>query len=182
MEIWKPIPNYEDLYEASSEGRIRSKEGKVTYSHWRGRIRKRVWKSRILKEKNKNGNCGRGDKRVDLWKNRKNKTFLLHRLIAETFIPNPLNKPCVNHIDGNFRNNRVENLEWVTFEENSNHAFDNDLAKTNIKILLVDKHNNQIEFRSMAKASEYLGYNSGYVNGILKKDKHKIDGYNIKIL
>jgi hypothetical protein len=50
------------------------------------------------------------------------KNVLAHRIIAETFIPNPDNKRCVNHIDSNRRNNKVENLEWVTHKENSEHA------------------------------------------------------------
>lgn len=64
---------------------------------------------------------------VSLWKNNKGTTYYVHRLIAQHFIPNPDNKPEVNHIDGDRNNNDVSNLEWVTSSENSQHAVDTGL-------------------------------------------------------
>lgn len=56
---------------------------------------------------------------VDLWKDNKSQKVPIHRLIAEAFIPNPENKPCVDHIDGNRQNNSIENLRWATYSENN---------------------------------------------------------------
>lgn len=66
---------------------------------------------------------------VGLWKNKTPTIVCIHRLVAEAFIPNPDNKPCVNHIDGNKQNNCVSNLEWNTYSENNFHAFKCGLKK-----------------------------------------------------
>lgn len=174
MEVWKQIPNYEVLYEVSNKGRVRSKKGKVTYTEMHG---KRLWKSRVLKEKNPNGR----DVRVSLWKDGNERSFLVHRLVAKAFIPNPENKPCINHIDGNPRNNHVKNLEWATYEENQNHAFDNGLVGTNIRIALINKDSGKRKtFRSMSKASSYIGKNTGYISSVLNRGKTEIEGYEIE--
>ena len=67
--------------------------------------------------------------RVCIGKKGKIKSFLIHRLVAKAFIPNPENKPCVNHIDGNKSNNKISNLEWVTHSENMAHAKSKGLSK-----------------------------------------------------
>ena len=74
----------------------------------------------------------RGYHIVDLYHNGEHRTYLVHRLVAETFVPNPDNKPCVNHIDGDKDNNASWNLEWVTHQENSKKAYDNGQLKTDI--------------------------------------------------
>ena len=68
-----------------------------------------------------------GYKVVGLWKNNKSTAKTVHRLIALAFLPNPENKPCVNHINGDKQDNRLENLEWATYSENTIHSFENGL-------------------------------------------------------
>ena len=164
-EIWKSVVGYEGIYEVSDLGRVRTSKTKTTYSKIHG---VRHWKQRILKPKV----CKRGDSRVSLWKDGREKTFLVHRLVAMAFLPNPQNKKTVNHIDGNPKNNRLENLEWATYEENNNHAFDNRLIKSAVGVILVNKNTKEImSFRSLAKASNFLGKNAGYLSDALKRKK-----------
>lgn len=70
-----------------------------------------------------NGEINHGYNRVNLSLNGKAKKFRVHRLVAQAFIDNPLNKPFVNHIDGNKLNNHVSNLEWCTASENEHHSY-----------------------------------------------------------
>ena len=170
MEVWKDIPNYEGSYEASSNGRIRTKEGKLTYTKHHGF---REWKSRILKEKNEKGR----EVRVDLWKDGKPKSWLVHQLVGKAFLANPNNYKSINHLDGNPRNNNINNLEWCDHYINNNHAFDNRLIKTGKLTTLIALDSGEVHrFRSISKAAEFLGRSSGFVN------KYKtIDGYRVII-
>lgn len=113
-ENWKPIADYEGYYEISDLGNVRSNGKKYIDSLNRVQNRKpKQLKSRI-------GTIGY--KCVDLNVNGIHMQKYIHRLIAEAFIPNPENKPTVNHKDGNKLNNNITNLEWATFSENNKHA------------------------------------------------------------
>ena len=98
---WKDIDRYEGLYQVSDTGEIRSlKTGKI-----------------LKQEKSK---CGYF--RVTLYKNHKHTHYSVHRLVAEAFIPNPLNLPQINHKSEDKRDNRVETLEWCDCTYNNNYG------------------------------------------------------------
>ena len=113
-EEWRPVCGFEGLYEVSNLGRIKSLS-RIIRANTCG---KRIIPERIL------SNCinGSGYCTVVLCKNGKHTTFLVHRLVAEAFIPNPNNYPQVNHKDENPSNNCVENLEWCDQKYNSNYG------------------------------------------------------------
>lgn len=133
LEVWKPIKNYESFYEVSNFGNVRSLDRFIEQKQHSGTMFKRIYRGQILKPRKTNS----GYLLVTL----KSKQVLVHRLVAETFILNSDNKPCVNHIDSCRTNNHVNNLEWVTQSENVQHAvkrgryersneFKNKLSKT----------------------------------------------------
>lgn len=115
-EFWKDIPGYEGIYQVSNYGRVKSLDRTIEKTN--GEVHHLTGK--IL---NINVRKDDGTNLVYLWKNNKGHTFLLHRLVASCFIPNPENKPEINHIDGNRSNNSVTNLEWVTRSENMLHNY-----------------------------------------------------------
>ena len=173
QEIWKAIDKYEGIYEISSLGRVRSAKGKITYSEL-GEVRH--WKQRIFKQKIDR----QGYKRVTLYKNKVGKSFLVHRLVAISFLKPDSDRNIVNHKDGNPQNNHVENLEWATYSENLIHAFDNRLNNIASPIVLFNVISKELKyFRSESDASKFLGRNQGFVSDAIKKKKTVVDDFEI---
>lgn len=103
-----------------------TRNGKVYITDYRGTGVMKEMKQRVIK-----GYYCLGLESPDSTsKNRKQKIHKVHRLLAEAFIPNPENKSCINHKDGNKLNNSIDNLEWVTVQENTRHAYANNLEYT----------------------------------------------------
>lgn len=112
--IWKPVVGFEGIYEVSNDGRVRSLDIYVNCRGGKTRLRKGR-----MKPTYKNN---RGYVILNLYRDSKATYSLVHRLVAEAFVPNPYNKPQVNHIDGDKTNNSADNLEWVTDNENKAHS------------------------------------------------------------
>ena len=173
QEIWKDIKGYEGIYQVSNLGKVKS------LNYKRGKHEKEI----------KQALNSRGYLEVGLF-NGKVKTHRVHRLVAQTFIPNPENKDEVNHIDGNKKNNAVSNLEWNTSKENVHHAWENKLIcfskesrrKAGISrqkpCLQYDKNNHLIKrWDSLKQASKELGICKSTISMCLNGRYETAGGY-----
>ncbi len=166
-EEWKPIKGYEGLYEVSNTGKIKS--------FYFG-------KTRILSpRKNPLGYL-----HLVLYKDKVKKDLRVHRLVASAFIPNPNNKPEVNHIDGDKENNNVDNLEWATRKENINHSIKTGLCDERIKkrscpVIAFDMDGNFVgKFSSQTMAAKCLGINNKYISEALCEKSGVVCGYRFE--
>lgn len=141
----KDIPGYEGFYKITKTGKVFSCERAVVSNSKILGKHIRHYKSVCLKPSTKKV----GYKYVILCKNEKKCSVSIHRLVALTYIPNPLNLREVNHKDGNKKNNNVKNLEWCSAEQNNQHAIDNNLY------LYGEKHpNSTISDKTVRKIKE----------------------------
>lgn len=171
-EIWKDIINYEGLYQVSNLGNVKS----MNYG--------RTGEIKLLKQSTNK----QGYKSVHLFKNRKWKSYSVHRLVAMAFIPNPNNLPIINHKDENPSNNNINNLEWCTVTYNNTYGTARKRAGENISksvrgenhplygkkgkdnptskpILMYDREGNFIRrFDCVKDTNEYFGKKNAYKN------------------
>lgn len=181
---WVPIKGYEQVYEINRTGQVR-----------------RVETGKILKP----GIGKVGYFVVSLWKNNKGKTFTLHRLLGDHFIPNPHHYETINHIDGNKLNNNLSNLEWCSYKMNNQHAWDTGLRKISTKmmahaktvsefarrknpygmnrhpVIQCDQYGNEIkEFPNVELAAKELGMNRRTIDRFVKGRTKTCKGFIFK--
>lgn len=140
--MFKGIFGYERYYEISSDGIVKSKDRTQTDSLGRTR----TWKGQVLNP----DIAPNGYYRITLAVEGKKKQVYIHRLIATHFMDNPNNLPQVNHIDGNKLNNSMDNLEWVSAQENTIHAYKNGL----INHIAGENHPNYGKFGSKSRKAK----------------------------
>lgn len=165
MEIWKKVKDYEGLYEVSNLGRVRSLPRNGT-----------IPEPRIMKiGKDKDGYG------VVTLRNTKRCTKRVHRLIANAFLPNPYNKPQINHKDGNKLNNIIDNLEWATGSENILHAKRVGLqmeCPNRKRVRQLDPNNILVaEFQSMREAEQVTGIHWTGISAVTRGVRKTAGGY-----
>ena len=157
MEVWKDIEDYKGLYQVSSWGRVKNSRTDMVLKFGKslGYLQVGLYK---------NGNC---------------RKYLIHRLVAQAFIPNPHNKPQVNHIDEDKENNRVDNLEWVTSKENINHGTRN-LRVSKIKSIPIICIETGIEYYGVRECAKQMGLNPSNITSVLKGKRKTCGNYTFK--
>ena len=181
-EEWRDIKDYEGIYQVSNYGRIKRVEHTKVYeaANQSGKFMAHYhYEAMILKPCFDNG----GYIQIHLCEHQKKRWTKVHRLVAEAFLPNPVNLPQVNHIDGDKTNARLDNLEWVTMSENMQHAHRLGLVK-NLKktpVLQFDLDGNFIqEFESMTAAGKAVDRDSSSIYSHLKGETTQCGGYTWK--
>lgn len=192
--MWKEIPGTDGLYFASKGGQIKSAPRMRRYNA-HGEKSEYLRAGRVLKQAINT----RGYPCVTIkYRDGSQKVMPVHRLVAMAYIPNPYNKPQVNHIDGNKKNNNYRNLEWCTPSENLKHAFRLGLNKgstpwrgkygkehfASIPVIMCDLDGNEIcEFESMSLAAVAMGRpnSSGHISQCVHGERNVAFGHKWKI-
>lgn len=162
-EDFMPIIGYEDIYEVNRLGQVKSISRNTIQKNGKNYlIKERIMKPQI---------DSTGYIVFGLRENKTTNKVYLHRIISELFIPNPDKKPCVNHKNGVKHDNRIENLEWCTYKENNNHAFETGLQKKG-----KDHH---LYGKKGLECHNHKNYNRGWIKieseADLPKDENSIE-------
>ena len=169
MEVWKDVVGYEGKYQVSNTGKVKS------LRMWSSVQKRYISRERILKQYE--SRCGY--LQIGLKTEGNRKLGLVHRLVAEAFIPNVENKREVNHINGIKTDNRVENLEWNTSQQNTIHAYRNGLEKPRCtSVIQCDLQGKSLkEWESIRSASKELNIEERNISACCRGKRNKAGGY-----
>jgi mevalonate kinase len=176
-EEWKDISGYEGLYQVSNLGNVKSLVREWNQKHYSGGSSHYKTKERILKQrKDKNT----GYMYIGITKDRKQKKYAVHRLVAMAFLNKKDNENYINHLDNNKTNNRVDNLEWCTQSHNIKYAYDNKTKKPPHmkKVQQLDFDGNVINiFESLQEAFRKTGIQATNINKCCEGKRNQAGGY-----
>lgn len=192
QETWKDIKNFEGMYQVSNLGRVRS----VDRFDNMGRLRKGNIK--VARDN------GHGYLAVQMYKDNQQKIRYVHRLVAQTFLDNPDNKPEVHHIDSDRGNNVIDNLQWVTSKENNSFPehiesmkknpkwLENSrsaMSKARDKAIIINSYRTKftrggvsLEFNSLAEGARQLGLDKGNATRVANGKQAHTHGYTIEYI
>jgi hypothetical protein len=180
-EIWKDIPDFENLYQVSNLGNVKALS-KIRKTGRSGSTI-RVYEDKILKFSDKSNN---GYRLVTLCNFGKTKTFTIHRLVCISFLINEFNYDSINHKDGNKLNNNVLNLEWCTKSQNSLHAFKIGLQKgaflsgvNNVASKKILRKSDNKIYNSIKEAFEDSNFKIKYETFCKYLKENKINNYKL---
>lgn len=145
MEIWKDVNDFEEIYQISNQGRVKSLRREIQRSNGSNYIKD---ESILTPFEDRNGYMI-----VKLSNKGKRKNYKIHRLVATAFIENPFNKKCVDHINTVKKDNRVENLRWVTYSENNNNPITRKKNSESNKNKVISDYS--IEKRKITRGDKY---------------------------
>lgn len=158
LELWQDVKNYKGLYQVSNYGNIKNVKNNTLVKGWVNNY---------------------GYAMVSLTKNKQRKTALRSRIIAQAFLPNPMKKEHVNHKDENKLNNHVDNLEWVTQQENNAWGTRNErIGLSNRKKVYC--HQTDTVYPSLTIAAKELGVGQPHISRVLKGKLKQTGGYTFE--
>ena len=186
-EVWKDIDEYEGFYQVSNMGRVKSLDRKINRPVGKSKIKGKILKPCVT---------NKGYETVNLSKEGVEKLKTVHRLVATTFIPNPENKPCIDHVNTIRTDNRVKNLKWATYSENNNNELTrkrNGKARkgrkisertkekirngctTKRKIMCIETG---VIYESIREAERQTGIKNGGMRAVCKGERKTAGGYS----
>lgn len=173
-EIWKDIEGYEGLYQVSNLGRVRSLD-RMTAPRKDNGASYPILGTILRTNQRKDGYMS-----VTFWKDSKAHSQLIHKLVANAFIPNPDNLPVVNHKDEDKTNNRVDNLEWCSQQYNLNYKDINyrSKEKRRKKVVQMTLDGKVVAtFNGAREASRITGFSQGNISSVCRGEKPQMYGF-----